>query len=90
MGRHEHALALLALDLRDAAGAEAYCALGGAVVPARAATALGEQHGLQLWAALLARPSRGDAARRQPTGTADEDVRRALVKILLGVYMRGG
>jgi hypothetical protein len=93
MGNHERALTLLANELRDAASAEAYCALGGAVVPARAAAALGDAHGLQAWAALLA-PASGPGARGAPAisrqSTVDEGVRRALVKVLLGVYMNGG
>ena len=45
MGRHRDALAALVLELRDAAAAEAYCTLGGAVVSPRTAHALGERLG---------------------------------------------
>lgn len=49
MGNHREALSILIHDLRDATSAEAYCTLGGEVVPAKMAQVIGEKYGLLSW-----------------------------------------
>ena len=104
MGRHREALRTLVLDLHDAASAEAYCTLAGAVVAPRAAHALGERYGLQPWAALVSSPltpasgslPSGQGQKPEKAGqverekTVDEELKRELTGILLEVYMSGG
>ena len=82
--------------MNDATSAEAYCTLGGEVVPAKTAQQIGERSGLQPWATLvtpLAAP--GKPAKAGPTPmkrqkTVDDEVKKDLVMILLEVYMSGG
>ncbi|KAI0628634.1 hypothetical protein C8Q77DRAFT_1067693 [Trametes polyzona] len=96
LGNHRSALAILVHDLNDATSAEAYCTLGGEVVPAKTAQAIGERAGLQPWAALvtpLAAPGKQvkpGAAPLKKTKTVDDEVKKDLVMILLEVYMSGG
>jgi hypothetical protein len=55
------------------------------------AYSLGESHNLMLWASVLFPVPRGLGAApmsRQPSG--NDDLRKSLVKTLLGVYMEGG
>ena len=82
-------------DLNDSASAEAYCTLGGDVIPARLAQQIGERSGLQPWAALvtpLAAPGKQPpaAAPMHRQRTVDEEVKKSLVMTLLEVYMSGG
>ena len=84
-------------DLNDSTSAEAYCTLGGEVVPAKTAQQIGERSDLQPWAALvtpLAAPGKQGQARSaaplKKTKTVDEEVKKDLVMILLEVYMSGG
>ncbi|KII87677.1 hypothetical protein PLICRDRAFT_54749 [Plicaturopsis crispa FD-325 SS-3] len=95
LGNHRDALAILVHDLHDATSAEAYCTLGGEVIPGKTAQAIGEKYGLQLWSgAFFSPPSSGKnksgatAMLRQQS--VDEGLKRELLKILLEVYMRGG
>jgi hypothetical protein len=91
LGKHREALTNLVQNLRDATSAEAYCTLGGEVVPGKTAQAIGEQCGLQTWSALFSPSKAGTksaAAMRQKT--VDEGLKRSLLKTLLEVYMRGG
>ncbi|KAI0667249.1 hypothetical protein C8Q78DRAFT_1071980 [Trametes maxima] len=96
LGNHRSALSILVHDLNDATSAEAYCTLGGEVVPAKTAQAIGERAGLQAWAALvtpLAAPgkqTKPGAAPMKRTKTVDDEVKKDLVMILLEVYMSGG
>ena len=83
--------------MNDSTSAEAYCTLGGEVVPAKTAQHLGDRAGLQPWAALvtpLAAPGKPQPPQRagsiQRQKTVDEDVKKNLVMILLEVYMSGG
>ncbi|KAI1785956.1 hypothetical protein LXA43DRAFT_1035560 [Ganoderma leucocontextum] len=95
LGNHRSALSILVHDLNDSTSAEAYCTLGGEVVPAKTAQQIGERSNLQPWAALvipLAAP--GKQSRGAPplkrTKTVDEDVKKDLIMVLLEVYMAGG
>ncbi|EMD32317.1 hypothetical protein CERSUDRAFT_119016 [Gelatoporia subvermispora B] len=89
---HRAALTILVHDMRDATSAEAYCTLGGEVVPAKIAQTLGERYGLQPWAALLLPPtkSRPGASAMQRQRTVDAGLKKSLIRILLEVYMSGG
>ncbi|PIL23200.1 hypothetical protein GSI_14509 [Ganoderma sinense ZZ0214-1] len=95
LGNHRSALSILVHDLNDSTSAEAYCTLGGEVVPAKTAQQIGERSSLQPWAALvipLAAP--GKQGRGPPpakrTKTVDDAVKKDLVMVLLEVYMSGG
>ncbi|KAI0754157.1 hypothetical protein C8Q80DRAFT_1216335 [Daedaleopsis nitida] len=96
LGNHRSALSILVHDMKDSTSAEAYCTLGGEVVPAKTAQLIGERSGLQPWAALvtpLAAPGKTQkpgAAPMKRQKTVDEDVKKDLVMILLEVYMSGG
>ncbi|KAI0353913.1 hypothetical protein OH77DRAFT_1406102 [Trametes cingulata] len=94
LGNHRSALSILVHDMNDSTSAEAYCTLGGEVVPAKTAQAIGERAGLQPWAALvtpLAAPGKKPGAvSMKKTKTVDDEVKKDLVMILLEVYMSGG
>ncbi|OCH89286.1 hypothetical protein OBBRIDRAFT_794404 [Obba rivulosa] len=92
VAEHRNALTILVHDLHDATSAEAYCTLGGEVVPAKVAQTLGERYGLQQWAALLLPPtkSRPGASAMQQQKTVDNGVKESLIRTLLEVYMSGG
>ncbi|KAF7983156.1 hypothetical protein HWV62_23376 [Athelia sp. TMB] len=83
---HPAALSILVHDLRDATSAEAYCTLGGEVIPARVAQSVGEKCGLEVWAsALFPVPVKGAGQK-----VVDEGVKKNLLTVLLGVYMKDG
>lgn len=96
LGDHRAALSILVHDLRDATSAEAYCTLGGEVVPGKTAQAIGEKCGLQLWSGALfssLMDKKGQvvgvgAMERQKS--VDEGVKKGLLKVLLEVYMNDG
>ncbi|EJC97726.1 uncharacterized protein FOMMEDRAFT_162532 [Fomitiporia mediterranea MF3/22] len=96
LGRHEEAISTLVRSVHDPTSAEAYCTLGGDVIPGKVAWAIGERCGLQRWAALVSgvAPTLGSSASASSMGSgakvADEATRRELLKVLLGVYMSGG
>lgn len=79
-------------DLHDASSAEAYCTLGGEVVPGKTAQALGEKYDLTAWtSALFSLPKAKVGA--VPVGrqkTVDEGLKKGLLKVLLEVYMTDG
>lgn len=86
LGNDRAALEMLVHELNDGASAEAYCALGGEVVPAKTARALGEAYGLQGWAGLLVPTARAGGAGK----TVDEGLRARLLRVLVEVYMSKG
>ncbi|TBU43879.1 hypothetical protein BD309DRAFT_959701 [Dichomitus squalens] len=99
LGNHRSALSILVHDLNDSTSAEAYCTLGGEVVPAKTAQQIGERSNLQPWAALVAplaspgKQGQGQAKgapQLKKTKTVDEEVKKDLVMTLLEVYMSGG
>lgn len=97
LGRHEEAISTLVRDVHDPTSAEAYCTLGGDVIPGKVAWAIGERCGLQQWATLVtgvspSLSSNGSAASAASAASkvADEPTRRELLRVLLGVYMSGG
>ena len=95
LGNHRSALSILVHDLNDSTSAEAYCTLGGEVVPAKTAQQIGERSSLQPWAALviplaaLGKQGKGPPPMKR-TKTVDEAVKKDLVMVLLEVYMSGG
>ena len=95
LGNHRSALSILVHDLNDSTSAEAYCTLGGEVVPAKTAQQIGERSSLQPWAALvtpLAAPGKQGKGPPQlkRAKTVDDSVKKDLVMVLLEVYMSGG
>ncbi|KAJ7709853.1 hypothetical protein B0H17DRAFT_1155701 [Mycena rosella] len=86
LGNHRAALSTLVNDLRDSSSAEAYCTLGGDVIPGKVAQGIcaDARLGLGMWASGLG--GKG----RQNTLDANGDAaakRKELLKILLEVYM---
>jgi vacuolar protein sorting-associated protein 3 len=97
LGNHRAALATLVQGLRDGTSAEAYCTLGGDVVPAKTAQFIGEQYGLQLWASTLftlpiatTKPTASKLSPVENQKTVNEDLKKELLRILLEVYMSDG
>ena len=100
--KHRDALTTLVHNVKDATTAEAYCTLGGEVIPGKIALAIGDRFDLEAWATLVATagspsvsaaPSSaggvsGDAARLK--AGVDEETKKELLKVLLEVYMNGG
>lgn len=101
MDNHESALWILVGVLKDPTTADAYCTLGGDVVPGKVAMTVGQQMGLEAWGQLAAsavatgsgfiQPKSG----RMPNGRAikapvSEERKRELLGILMRVYMKGG
>ncbi|KAJ9103369.1 hypothetical protein QFC19_004468 [Naganishia cerealis] len=84
LGRHEKALQLLAIRMRDSVSAETYCSQGGVVVPPKIARTIGNKMAdLEPWVAL------GEIGRRRK-GTIEGEQRENLVLALLKVYMEDG
>jgi hypothetical protein len=82
--RHEKALQLLAIRMRDSVSAETYCSQGGVVVPPKIARLIGQKmRDLESWVAL------GEIGRRRK-GTIEGEQRENLVMALLKVYMQDG
>ncbi|KAJ3492453.1 hypothetical protein NLJ89_g11233 [Agrocybe chaxingu] len=97
LGQHRSALQILVHDINDSASAEAYCTLGGEVVPPKVAQAVAEGSGLQDWVVTLfglPPPAKGVNGRGAvgPTPitrlkTVNEELKKELLKVLLEVYM---
>ena len=84
LGKHEKALKLLAVQLRDSVSAETYCTQGGEVLPPKIAQAITAKiTSLEPWATL------GEIGRRR-RGTIEGQLRQQLVSVLLKVYMKEG
>lgn len=78
-------------SLRDFVSAEAYCTLGGEIIPAKVAQSFGERFRLQPWATLfvpVAVPRAPVVLKRQRT--VEDSRKRELTRVLLDVYMEGG
>lgn len=70
LGNHRAALSILVHDLRDATSAEAYCTLGGEVVPGKIAQVIGDKYGLRPWSsALFSLPTSAAISRTTSTAT---------------------
>ncbi|KAF8878476.1 hypothetical protein CPB84DRAFT_1817502 [Gymnopilus junonius] len=96
LGRHRSALEILVNDLNDSTSAEAYCTLGGDIVPPKVAQAIAGDLGLQDWVTVLfglSPPTKGvNGKGAGPTPvtrlkTVNEELKKELLKILLEVYM---
>jgi hypothetical protein len=90
LGDHRAALTTLVRGLRDATSAEAYCTLGGDVVPAKTAQVIGEQYDLQTWASTLFSSPSNTSGKPLPMcrqKTVSEEMKKSLLRILLEVYM---
>lgn len=90
LGNDRSALTHLAL-LGDFSSAEAYCILGGEVIPGKVALQVGEIAHLHEWARLVAAPrATGPGSKRERGKTADDGRVKALLRILMEVYTQGG
>ncbi|KAF9261696.1 hypothetical protein L218DRAFT_930596 [Marasmius fiardii PR-910] len=77
---HDSALTSLALDLRDTVTAEAYCTLGGDLIPNKIALSiLDGVPGFQSWKS---------SPMFSTSKSVDDDTKKELLKVLLQVYMR--
>lgn len=76
----------------DSTSAEAYCTLGGVVIPAKVASTIGERYGLSPWASLIipSGATGGRVDRSQSQCTVDEGKKKDLLEVLLKVYMTSG
>ncbi len=95
LGRDSEALSLLAVRLRDANSAEAYCSQDGEVLSPMLATSIAEDHkDLQPFAAMLSRTysqrvkAHAKAAAQREISPAQR--KEELLKQLLSVYMANG
>lgn len=76
--------------LKDEASAEAYCTLGGEIIPPKVAQSLGENYELQAWAAILL-SSPGSKTKSIPKPkVVTESLQKELTMVLLEVYMSSG
>ncbi|CAE6405212.1 unnamed protein product [Rhizoctonia solani] len=83
LGHHRKALTILVHEVHDSVSAEAYCALGGVVIPPKVANSVGDRRGMQPHAWLVSTGSRRAAP-------VTEEKRRELLKTLMEVYTLGG
>ncbi|CAE6484734.1 unnamed protein product, partial [Rhizoctonia solani] len=83
LGHHRKALTVLVHEVQDSVSAEAYCALGGVVIPPKVANSVGDRRGMQSLAWLVSVGGRR-------TVPVTEEKRRELLKILMEVYTLGG
>lgn len=93
LGKHHEAIATLVHDMSDSTSAEAYCTLGGVVIPGKVANTIGERYGLLPWAVLVTGirgHNGGRMDRSQSQRTVDEGKKRDLLQVLLEVYMSAG
>ncbi len=95
LGQHQEALGVLVHSLHDSVSAEAYCTLGGGVIPPKTALYVCEKSGLQSLNIFFGAPLNPaktiavvPALSREIT--VDEALKKDLTKILLKVYMSGG
>ncbi|RXW21849.1 hypothetical protein EST38_g3994 [Candolleomyces aberdarensis] len=94
LGNHKSALYILACELRDALSAEAYCSLGGDVIPTKVAISIAEGAALREWIEVLfpGQPVKGSSKVVPPQSleysrSVDGKTKRDLLKILLEVYL---
>jgi hypothetical protein len=85
LGNHRLAISSLVNDLHDSISAEAYCMLGGEVIPAKAAISILESIPELLAHQQMWLPS-GDKGPPRKNNTSDK-LKEDLLKILLEVYM---
>jgi hypothetical protein len=86
LGNHRAALSTLVNDLHDSSSAEAYCTLGGDVIPGKVIQAIcaDAKLGLGMWASGIGGKGRQKAVDANDDGALK---RKELLKILLEVYM---
>ncbi|KAJ8481088.1 hypothetical protein ONZ45_g15430 [Pleurotus djamor] len=84
LGNHRSALHILAHNMRDDLSAEAYCALGGQVVPPKLLRSVAEKAGILQWN--VVQPLPASQISRQNTSIGSE-IKGNLLKLLLEVYM---
>ncbi|TFK38259.1 hypothetical protein BDQ12DRAFT_735823 [Crucibulum laeve] len=90
IGNHREALFLLVHNLHDSSSAEAYCSLGGSVVPPKVALNVAENCALDTWGSLFASTTgkKGAATGKvERQASISEELKKELLKVLLEVYM---
>jgi vacuolar protein sorting-associated protein 3 len=91
---HKEALSILVNDLQDSTTAEAYCSLGGQVIPSRIATMIGDELGLGAWASLIVGKGRLQRTLIGGSGVApsseEEKKKQMLTKMLVETYISSG
>ncbi|KAF6764428.1 hypothetical protein DFP72DRAFT_871830 [Ephemerocybe angulata] len=93
LGNHKSALTTLACELKDAFSAEAYCALGGEVIPLKVAISTAEGMGLREWIEALfpGQSTKGSSAAAKSqverSRSVDDEMKRYLLRLLLEVYL---
>ncbi|KAG8944702.1 hypothetical protein FRC04_001601 [Tulasnella sp. 424] len=98
IGNHDGALSLLVHSLKDSTTAEAYCTLGGDVIPPKVASAVAHQMSIEPWGQLVTATSPGSgfgtAAMRGTTTSSrstsvrapvSEETKKALISTLMRV-----
>ncbi|KAJ7219323.1 hypothetical protein GGX14DRAFT_591509 [Mycena pura] len=83
LGNHHAALSALVNDLHDSSSAEAYCTLGGDVIPMKVAQAVCTEAKLAMWVSSFA----GKGRHKTVEANDDGAMKRELLKTLLQVYM---
>ncbi|KAF9519333.1 hypothetical protein BS47DRAFT_1288489 [Hydnum rufescens UP504] len=90
LGNDRSALNLLA-QMGDFTSAEAYCTLGGDVIPGKVAQFVGNRAHLEAWANLVVMPQQGKRMAKMASPIeVDQRRTRNLLKILMEVYTRNG
>lgn len=91
---HKEALSILVNDLQDSSTAEAYCSLGGHVIPSKIAIMIGEELGLGAWASLIVGKERPQRTLTSGSGSApsseEERKKKMLTRMLVEVYINSG
>ncbi len=96
MDNHRASLSILVRLLKDSSTADAYCTLGGEVIPSKVAMEIGQRLDIIPWAQLVLSGSASDAAAvgsEVPSGlkrSISEEKKRELLGMLMRVYMEGG
>ncbi|KAG8883192.1 hypothetical protein FRB99_004611, partial [Tulasnella sp. 403] len=104
LGNHEPALTLLVRTIRDPTTAEAYCTLGGEVIPSKVAIAVSSKMELEPWGQLVAsggvtgstilsagrKTSVNGSTGGKGKVPVTEEKKKELLGILMKVYMKGG
>ncbi|KAG9037771.1 hypothetical protein FRB95_004057 [Tulasnella sp. JGI-2019a] len=98
LGNHRAALSVLVQTLHDSLSAETYCTLGGDVISAKVALAVGKQLRVEPWANLVVSGGviggvakiKGSPVNRNFKVPVTDEKKRELLRVLMEVYMAGG
>ncbi|TEB34039.1 hypothetical protein FA13DRAFT_1626310 [Coprinellus micaceus] len=93
LGNHKSALTILGCEMKDALSAEAYCSLGGQVIPTKVAASTAESVGLRDWVEVLFPGQNNKGSSKTsfaPPRVVDDATKGQLLKLLLEVYLADG